>query len=225
MTDLALTQGMPQTRAGGPPGYPPVKPPWLRPAATAAVVAAHLSFAWLLMAVDIPLIGSPTEMTIDLTGEDLEDQDESAAADETPPPPEVAEEPELAAEAPQIIAPEALPLPEKKKEVLQRPVERQQASSAASEDRARMRRSSNLSRSAFLGQLMAAIKRHTPGSTSLGPGSAHVTFHVGPGGNIYGVAASGSPKHAALARRIVASAHAPAPPGGHFFGAIPFNFH
>lgn len=224
MTDLAMIQGMSATREGGPPGYPPVKPTWLRPAATAAVVAAHLSLAWLLMAVEIPLIGSPTEMTVDLTGEDLEDQDESAAAEETPPPPELAEEPELAMEAPQVIAPEAIPLPEKKKEVLQRPIERQQASSAASEDRARMRRSSNLSPSAFLGQLMAAIKRHTPGSTSLGPGTAHVTFHVGPGGNIYGVNATGSPKHAALARRIVSSAHAPPPPNGHFFGAVPFNF-
>jgi protein TonB len=223
MTDIPLTLPM---HAPPAPGAPPVKPAWLRPAAVAAVVAAHLATAWMLIAVQIPLIGSPEEMMIDLNSEDIEEQDESAAAEEAPPPPEMAEDPELAIEPPQVMAPEALPLPEKKKEVVERkPVERKEANTERSEDRARMRRASSMSQSAFLGQLVAAIKRHTPGSTSLGPGSAHVTFHVGPGGNIYGVAASGSPKHAALARRIVASVQAPPPPNGHFFGALPFNFH
>ena len=223
MTDIPLALSTHVPPAPG--GTPPVKPPWLRPAAVAAVVAAHVVTAWLLIAVHIPLIGSPEEMMIDLATEDIEDQDESAASEETPPPPEMAEDPELAIEPPRVMAPEALPLPEKKKEVVERkPVERKLANTERSEDRARMRRSSSLSQSAFLGQLVSAIKRHTPGSTSLGPGSAHVTFHVGPGGNIYGVSASGSPKHAALARRIIASVHAPSPPNGHFFGAVPFNF-
>lgn len=223
MTDLALRQDISRAQTGGPPGFPPVKPNWLRPAAIGVVVAAHLAMAWGLMAVQIPLIGTPEEMTIDLNTEDIFDQDESAAADDTPPP-EVVEDPELAIEPPQVMAPEALALPEKKRDVVQKETKEQKEATQASEDRARMRRSSSMSRSAFVGQLVAAIKRHTPSTTSLGPGSAQVTFHVGPGGNVYGVAASGSPAHAALARRIVASVHAPPPPGGHFYGAVPFTF-
>jgi len=226
MTDVAMLPELRDVSAGGAPGVPPIKPPWLRSVTTAAVVAAHLLVAWMLVAVKIPLIGSPQELTVDLNTEDIEDQDESAAAEETPPPPEAVEEPELAMEAPQVLAPEALPMPEKKKDVVEKkPVERKVEATQRSEDRVRMRRSSSMSQSAFIGQLISAIKRHTPGSTSLGPGSAHVTFHVGPAGNIYNIAASGSPKHAALARRIVSSVHAPPPPSGHFFGALPFSFH
>jgi hypothetical protein len=35
--------------------YPPVKPPWLRPAATAFVVAVHVAVAGLLIVTSVPL--------------------------------------------------------------------------------------------------------------------------------------------------------------------------
>ncbi|WP_424362523.1 energy transducer TonB [Methylocystis parvus] len=68
-----------------------------------------------------------------------------------------------------------------------------------------------------LAGVAVSIRRHLPGATSLGPGSAFVTFHINSGGGISGVSASGStPAHAALARRIVASARGPALCGAAF---------
>ncbi|MBM3655339.1 MAG: energy transducer TonB, partial [Alphaproteobacteria bacterium] len=70
--------------------------------------------------------------------------------------------------------------------------------------------SSGASQATCLAHIAAALRRHTPGSTSLGSGHAHVTFHVNQGGGLSGVSASGSsPAHASLARRIVASSRGP----------------
>ncbi|TLG72185.1 hypothetical protein [Methylocystis sp. B8] len=61
-----------------------------------------------------------------------------------------------------------------------------------------------------LAQIAASIRGHTPASTSLGPGTVYVTFYVNAGGGISGISVTGgSPAHAALARRIVASARGP----------------
>lgn len=68
-----------------------------------------------------------------------------------------------------------------------------------------------------LAGVAAAIRRHLPGATSLGPGSAFVTFHINVGGGVSGVSASGTtPAHAALARRIVSSSRGPALCGAAF---------
>lgn len=62
-----------------------------------------------------------------------------------------------------------------------------------------------------LAQVAASVRRHLPGATSLGPGTAFVTFYINPGGGVSGVNVSASsPAHAALARRIVASSRGPA---------------
>lgn len=67
-----------------------------------------------------------------------------------------------------------------------------------------------VAQAACLARVAASIRSHTPGHTSLGPGTVYVTFHVNSGGGISGVSASGgSPAHAALARRIVASSRGP----------------
>lgn len=68
-----------------------------------------------------------------------------------------------------------------------------------------------------LAQVSASVRRHLPGTTSLGPGTAHVTFYVNPGGGISGISVSASsPAHAALARRIVASSRGPGSCGAAF---------
>lgn len=73
------------------------------------------------------------------------------------------------------------------------------------------------SQATCLAHVAAALRRHTPGATSLGPGSAFVTFHVNAGGGVSGVSATGStPAHAALARRIVAAARGPSTCGAAF---------
>ena len=82
-----------------------------------------------------------------------------------------------------------------------------------------------MSRAAYAGLLAAAIRRHTPGSTSLGEGTASCSFHVTSGGGMSGISCSGGGGHASLAHRILASVHAPPPPGGGFFASQSFHFH
>ncbi|MFM9152574.1 MAG: energy transducer TonB, partial [Methylocystis sp.] len=70
---------------------------------------------------------------------------------------------------------------------------------------------SGASRAVCLAHIATDLRRHTPGSTHLGEGHAHVTFNVNAGGSISGISVSASsPAHAALARRIVASSRGPA---------------
>jgi hypothetical protein len=64
--------------------------------------------------------------------------------------------------------------------------------------------------------LAESIRRHTPASSSLGPGFAEATFRVRPGGRVSSIVASGStPEHAALARSIFASSRGPKNCGEH----------
>ena len=61
------------------------------------------------------------------------------------------------------------------------------------------------SQATCLAGVAAATRQHMPGATSLGPGTAYVTFYVNLGGGISVVSATGStPAHASLARRLVA---------------------
>ncbi|WP_018407000.1 hypothetical protein [Methylocystis rosea] len=76
---------------------------------------------------------------------------------------------------------------------------------------------SGASQATCLAQIYASIRGHTPAVTSLGPGTVNVTFYVNSGGGISGISASGgSPAHAALARRIVASSRGPSSCGAVF---------
>jgi len=105
--------------------YPPVKPPWLPPAATAFVIALHAAVAWFSMSaavhqfqmIDVTLVpfGDPfgsLEGPFDSQGQ--------AAVDEGPPPPEPLEEvdqPDLATPPPMVMSPESQPVPTVKKEI------------------------------------------------------------------------------------------------------------
>ncbi|MGD9544159.1 MAG: energy transducer TonB [Methylocystis sp.] len=222
MTDLALSPQDMAREGDRPPGPEPVKPGWLRSATTAAVVAAHVIVFAILAYAPKPKTVSLDSISMDLVQEgDFFEQEEVAEADDTPPP-EAVEEPEIALPPPLVMAPDAVPLPAKKEDVdkVKKKVEQQQVQRAQQRQQAQTRRrygapeghaaSSGASQATCLAHVAAALRRHTPGSTSLGPGHANVTFHVNPGGGLSGISASGStPGHAALARRIVSSSRGP----------------
>ncbi len=211
--------------------YPPVKPPWLRPAVTAIVIAVHVFVAWITLVTSVPLFHAIDVMLVpsgDPLG--LEEQE----ADDQPPPPEEVELPDLAMPAPLILSPDAPVKEEIVKPKTHVAEKRAAAERANSEQRAPGRRALGLpegraparSRMNYAALLAIAIRRHTPTATSVGGGSARVQFHVNAYGGIVGISASGSsPAVAALARRIVASIHAPPPPGGSFYAVQNFVFH
>ncbi|WP_442755176.1 energy transducer TonB [Methylocystis sp. JAN1] len=237
MTDFALSPEYASRRDEPPPGPPPVNPPWLRPVAIVAIVAVHVAIfaAFILGPKPEPLALS--ENYVDLESGDFVEQEEVSAAEDTPPPVAV-EQPELALPPPVVMAPDAIPLAMKKEDVEKvekKQEERKQVERAeqAREAQARRRagspegngRQGGAASASCLAHVAASLRSHTPGSTSLGAGTAHVTFHVNPGGGISGVAASGStPAHAALARRIVSSSRGPGSCGSAFV-AQSFAFH
>jgi outer membrane biosynthesis protein TonB len=237
MTDLALSPGVAGQRDQEPAGPPPVNPPWLRPVATTAIVAAHLAVFAAFLFAPAPKSISLDSLTMDLVQEgDFIEQEEVSAAEDTPPPVAV-EQPEVALPPPVVMAPDAIPLAMKKEDVekVERKREEQKQVERAEQRReAQARRragapeaggGSGASQASCLAHVAASLRQHTPGSTSLGAGSAHVTFHVNAGGGISGVSASGStPAHAALARRIVASSRGPGNCGSAYVSQA-FAFH
>ena len=239
MTDLALSpQGMAREGDHHPPSGPePVKPSWLRSVTTVLVIAAHVMVFGILAYSAKPTAVSLDSVSMDLVPEgDFFEQEEVAEADDTPPP-EAVEEPDIALPPPVVMAPDAVPLPAKKEDVdkVKKKVEEQQVQRAQQRQEAQARRrygapegqagNSGASQATCLAHIAAALRRHTPGNTSLGPGHASVTFHVNPGGGLSGISASGStPGHAALARRIVSSARGPSMCGSAFISQ-PFVFH
>lgn len=237
MTDFALTSEVAGNRGDMPSGPPPVNPPWLRPAAITAIVAAHLAVFGAFLFTPAPKSISLDSLTMDLVQEgDFIEQEEVSAAEDTPPPVAV-EQPDLALPPPVVMAPDAIPLAMKKEDVekVERKREEQKQTEHAEQRReAQARRragapeaggGSGAASATCLAHVAASLRQHTPGSTSLGPGTAHVTFHVNPGGGISGVTASGStPAHAALARRIVSSSRGPGNCGTAFVSQA-FAFH
>ncbi len=238
MTDLALSpQHMMREDDRPPSGPEPVKPPWLRSATTVAVIAAHVLVFGILAYTAKPTAISLDSVSMDLVSEgDFFEQEEVAEADDTPPP-EAVEEPEIALPPPVVMAPDSVPLPAKQEDVdeIKKKAEQQQVERAQQRQEAQARRrygapegqagSSGASQATCLAHVAAALRRHTPGSTSLGPGHANVTFHVNPGGGLSGVSASGSsPAHAALARQIVSSSRGPSMCGSAFISQA-FAFH
>ncbi len=227
--------------------FPPVKPPWLRSVVTILIIAVHAFVAWITLVTSVPLF-QPIDVTLVPSGEPLGLEEQEA--DDQPPPPEEVELPDLAVPAPLILSPDA-PVKEEivkpKTHVVEKPktpvaekpkthvVEKRAAAERAnSETRAPGRRALGLpegraaarSRMNYAALLAIAIRRHTPTATSVGSCTARVQFHVNAYGAIVGISASGSnPAVAALARRIVASIHAPPPPGGAFYGVQNFIFH
>lgn len=237
MTDLALMPDIAGKRGDEPAGPPPVNPPWLRPVAIAAIVAAHLAVFGAFMFAPPPKSISLDSISMDLVQEgDFIEQQEVSEAEDTPPPVAV-EQPDLALPPPVVMAPDAIPLAMKKEDVEKterKQEEQKQVERAEQRREAQARRhagapeggqGSGAAQASCLAHVAASLRQHTPGSTSLGPGTAQVTFHVNVGGGISGVSASGSsPGHAALAKRIVASSRGPGNCGSAFVSQ-PFAFH
>lgn len=238
MTDIAMIPELAGEREPPPPGVPPIRPPWLRPVAFVAIIAAHVGVFAALMYTAVPKTVSLDSISMDLVPEgDFFEAQEVTEADDTPPP-ESVEEPELALPPPMVMSPDAPPLPAKKEvveQVKKQTQERREIEHAEQRREAQARRhygapegraqGTGASQATCLAHVAAALRRHTPGSTSLGPGQANVTFHVGAGGGLSGISASGSsPAHAALARRIVASSRGPGNCGSAFVSQA-FTFH
>jgi periplasmic protein TonB len=220
-------------------GFPPIRPRWLGPVTTTAVVLAHLALGVLFMDFALEKIVPLEEVGVDLIPEgDQFESVEQAEMDEVPPP-EAFEQPDFAIPPPLVMHPDAPPLPAKNEvtEQRKRVVEkRRQEVEAGRKQQAQERHrlgieggqaaSGGLSRASYAALLSAAIRRHVPGSTTLGPGTATCSFRVSVGGGMTGISCSGSsPAHASLLHMAIASVQAPPPPGGGFFAAQAVNFH
>jgi protein TonB len=238
MTDLAFSSFVSGAHDGAP---PPIKPPWLRAASFAGVISVHAGIAWLLLNLAVPTIATLDSISMELVPQgDFFESEQVTAAEEEPPPPEEIEQPDLAIPPPQVMAPDSPTLPQQK-EVVEPKKKKKIAERKHDVDHDKKRearaarrlgapegqsQSSGMSQAAYRALLAAAIRRHTPGTTSLGEGTAHCQFHVTASGGITGISVSGSsPAHSALARQILASVHAPPPPAGSFTAIQNFHFH
>ena len=200
---------------------PSVLPKWFRARATAIIVFLHIC-------VFLAFIYAPKPDAISLDSVEMElvqDGDfidaEEVAESQDKPPPVVVEDPEFALPPPEVMDPDALTLKAKQeipeKEKIKKEQEQTDQAQQAREAQARRRAGahggsgSGASRAVCLAHIATDLRRHTPGSTHLGEGHAHVTFHVNAGGSISEISVSASsPAHAALARRIVVSSRGPA---------------
>jgi periplasmic protein TonB len=239
VTDLAAIPDYAASEAPAKPALQSVKPRWLGPAATAAVIAAHVGVAVFLMAAAVEKYVPLESVSMDLIPEgDMFESQQQEAQDDTPPPEEM-EQPDLALPPPMVMTPDAPPLPAKKEvvEPKKHVVERKPTTAPAREKREAQERhhigmaggraqGASVSRAAYGAMLAAAVRRHVPSSTSLGEGSASCSFHVTAGGGMSAISCSGSSSaHAAVLRGAIASTHAPAPPGGAFFASQGVHFH
>jgi protein TonB len=236
MTQVATLSGLSAGAASGAPEYPPVKPRWLGPATTVVVALAHVGVAIFLMTAAIEKVAPLESVNMDLVPEgDMFESEQVEATDEVVPPEEM-EQPDLAIPLPDVMTPDAPPIPVKKEvEQKKRVVQQKQVAQARehrdAQERHRIgiaggRGTGNLSQAGYKALLAAAIRRHVPSTSSLGEGSASCSFHVSTGGGMTGISCSGSSgAHASLLRSAIAATHAPAPPGGGFYAAQSVHFH
>lgn len=237
MTEATVYATLPDAPAA-PEQFPRVKPRWLTPATTVGVILAHIGVAVLLMTTAIEK-SSPLDnsLALDLVPEgDTMESEEAAAMDKTQPQPEEIQEAELALPPPQLMTPEAIPLPQKKEAVEPKkriepkpkvaPSDRRQEASERHRLGVSGGRATTLSRAGYMGLLAAAIRRHVPQFSTLGEGMASCSFHVSAGGGIGGLSCSGSsPTHAAMLRSALLATHAPPPPGGGLSTSQTVRFH
>ncbi len=234
MTEAATLSSLSHSPSGAP-DYPPVKPRWLGPATTAAVVLAHVGVALFLMTTAIEKMTPLDSINMDLVPEgDMFESEQVEAADEVVQP-EQMEQPDLAIPLPELMTPDAPPIPVKKEaEPKKRVVEHKPVAQAKehreAQDRHRIgmaggRGTGSLSQAGYKALLAGAIRRHVPSTSSLGEGTASCSFHVSSGGGMTGISCSGSSgAHASLLRSAIAATHAPPPPGGGFFAAQSVHF-
>ena len=109
-----MTQTAPRAKLEQSVNMSPLQPAWLRPAAITLIVIAHIAFFAAFMAWEKPSIVALESMTMDLVQEgDFFEAEEVAEAEDRPPP-VVVEDPELALPPPEVMAPDAIPLPAKR---------------------------------------------------------------------------------------------------------------
>ncbi|HXY59839.1 MAG TPA: hypothetical protein VEH76_14830 [Methylocystis sp.] len=233
MTEAALySAGL----APAPGGYPPVKPRWLSSATTVAVVLAHVAVAVLLMAAKIEEISPENGLNVELMPEgDTVESEEAAATEFSEAQPQEIEQTDLALPPPQLMTPDAVQLPQQQEVEEKKRTEKKDASASSQAQEASERRrlgvqggrATGMSRSSYMGLLAAAIHRHVPSVSSLGPGTATCHFSVTGGGSIAGVSCSGSSgSHMSLLRSAIYATRPPgAPPGGGFSTSQSAKFH
>ncbi|MEK4035553.1 energy transducer TonB [Methylocystis sp. IM3] len=219
-----------------PAGRPPLRPDRIFPVATALVVAAHVFvFAVFMQAARpnlIPLGSIGTGLAPEGDFLEVEAISEQDLPPDAPEPEDArVKADENAAPPPVVAVPDAPRLPARKDadRTTEKPTpksekkskERRNVAYGNERREAQARRrygapggggsaGAGASQATCLAYVAAALRRHTPGSTRLGPGSAFVTFRIAAGGGIAVVSASGTtPGHAALARRIVSAARGP----------------
>lgn len=191
-------------------------------------LAAHATlFAFL--AVTAPEIVSP----LDALDINLAPQGDTRQSEDAP-------ETEVSLTQPKPIEqpdPDAPPRPIEKeeqsrvKQVEQKPnvarSDRRQQASVKHKLGAEGGQASAMSRASYLGLLAAAIARHTPSISRLGPGTAVCHFAVTSAGAITGVSCSGTtPAQAALLRAAIIATQTPGPPpGGGLYTMQPATFH
>jgi protein TonB len=224
-------------------GRPPLRPKGVYAIAAAAVVAAHIlvfaTFVHVAQPVLTPLGSIDAELVPEgdfFEAEAIRETD--VAPDEREPEQAKTEDQELAAPPAAVPVRDAPRLPAKKENSRTAEKPRPKAERKTTErpdvDRGAERREaqaarrygapggrggagSGASQATCLAHVAAALRSHTPGTTSLGPGTAFVTFRVNAGGGISVVSASGTtPAHAALGRRIVAASRGPSTCGAAF---------
>jgi len=244
MSEIAKSVGV--AGEGNPHGdRPPLRPSWLYPSLTFAVVATHVAFFasgiyWpRVEAVDVATISADLLPEGDFLEEGA--PVEAGVPDDSQPAAEI-EEAETVLPPPLVLAPDAPPLTEKKEAAEKAKEAEKKRAEDREESRDKERREAQTrtpggkpggrfgapggrgggqgtaaAQASCLAQVAALIRRHTPPSTSFGPGRVLVTFYVNSGGGISGVSASGgNPAQAALARRIVSSSHGPSSCGAAF---------
>jgi hypothetical protein len=217
-------------------GRPPLRPNRIYPISAAVVVAAHALVFTAFVHGAQPVLTSLGAIDAELVpeGDFFEAEairETDVAPDESEPEQAKADDPEIAAPAAVVPVRDALHLPEKKEKqktaekprpkVEKKIPERRDVDRGAERREAQAARrygatggkggpGSGASQATCLAHVAAALRSHTPGSTSLGPGTAFVTFHINAGGGISVVSASGTtPAHAALGRRIVSASRGP----------------
>ena len=138
---------------------------------------------------------------------DYVEQQEIAQAEDVPPEP--IEEAELAIPPPQVMSPDAPPLPIKREEIEKTVVKHKREVERAAKPRAAQQlrhagasgghaRTSGHLHSLCLAELIWSTRRRSAASAGFGPGSAMVVFRVRPGGYVTVVSANSStPAHAA----------------------------
>jgi len=217
-------------------GFPPVKPRWLGPAATVAVVLAHVGVAVLLMVTAIEKYVPLESVSMDLIPEGghvrIPKRSRLRTTRRRPKRFEQTRPRYSPSHAHDSGRARHCRRRRKSFEPKKHVVERKEVTAPAKEHREAQehhRLGMAGGRAQSGGVSRAALWRDAGGRdpppcaellVAWRKGSASCSFHVTGGGGMTGISCSGSSSaHASLLQRAIASTHAPPPPGGGFFAS------